>query len=54
MSGIVGMIAALIETWRRRARSRAELKSLDAWLLDDIGLSRDQALKEATKRPWQG
>lgn len=34
------------------ARTRHQLKSLDAHMLDDIGLTRSQALTEAKRPLW--
>jgi uncharacterized protein YjiS (DUF1127 family) len=47
---------ATIRDWvarRRRRRSLARLSELDDHLLDDIGLSRPEALREAAKWFWQ-
>lgn len=41
-----------IAEWRRRARSRRELADLDEMSLADIGVSRSQALYEASKPFW--
>ena len=38
--------------WRRRARSRNELRKLDEATLHDIGLSRCSAARETTKPFW--
>jgi len=42
--------------WIERSRQRrtlCELGELDDALLKDIGISRDQALREGAKRFWQ-
>lgn len=40
--------------WQRRARSRHELVNLSDSLLHDIGLSRCDAMSEASKPFWMG
>jgi uncharacterized protein YjiS (DUF1127 family) len=50
-------LAATIRQWIARGRERralAEMAELNDHLLEDIGLSRDEALREATKWFWQG
>jgi uncharacterized protein YjiS (DUF1127 family) len=42
-------MAAVIRSWRQRARSREELARLSDHMLKDIGLSRSDALREAAK-----
>ena len=49
---ITGQIFCLVQTWWKRAATRAELRNLDARLLDDVGLSRQQANEEADKSFW--
>ena len=46
---------ALATLWamHEKARQRRALASLDDGQLDDIGLSREEATAEATKRFWQ-
>ena len=39
--------------WAARSRQRRALQSLDERLLDDIGLTREQAQNEASKFFWQ-
>jgi len=49
--------AATMRKWIARARQRralAEIAELNDHLLKDIGLTRDQALREAGKWFWQG
>lgn len=53
MSGLVGALAAMVTHWLRRSRSRGHLAGLDARLLDDIGIDRAKARREAGKFPWQ-
>jgi len=47
-----GQIFTLVKTWQQRAASRAGLRHLDARLLDDVGLSRQQANEETNKSFW--
>ena len=42
-----------IEIWLNRRRGRQELSSLDDRLLDDIGISREDALWKARKPFWR-
>ena len=39
--------------WSERARQRRELANLTPRLLDDMGVSRDEALREAAKPFWR-
>lgn len=39
--------------WHWRARSRRDLAELEEYLLDDIGIARAQALREAAKPFWR-
>lgn len=39
--------------WSERARQRHQLGMLDAHQLRDIGISREQALAEASKPFWE-
>lgn len=43
----------LVETWRRRARERAEMTKLDHRALRDLGLSASQVQFEANKPFWR-
>ncbi len=45
-------VSCLVRTWCKRAKTRADLRNLDARLLDDVGLSRQQANEEADKSFW--
>ncbi len=49
---IVSVFAVLI-MWQQRAEMRFRLKHLDAALLDDVGLSREQIEVEAEKPFWE-
>ena len=46
-------LAATIELWRQRHRQRHQLSLLDDWQLDDIGINRSEALREARKPFWK-
>lgn len=48
--GLVGWLLSLLAIRRQRRR----LASLDAAMLRDIGLTRDDALREAGRAPWDG
>lgn len=39
--------------WQRRAEYRCKLETMDGRLLDDIGLTRAQAMAEARKPFWR-
>lgn len=53
-----GLAARLRSGWQKvlrvveRQRQRARLRVLDDHLLKDIGLTREQADREANKPPW--
>jgi uncharacterized protein YjiS (DUF1127 family) len=49
LSGLIATIAA----WIVRRRQRQALAQLDDHLLDDAGLSREQARREAVKPFWK-
>lgn len=46
-------VAQLVARWSHRASSRKALASLDAYMLKDIGLTREEALQEAEKPFWR-
>ncbi len=50
----IGRIGSAVLMWRRRSIQRSALANLDARMLNDIGLSREQAVEEAAKPFWQG
>ena len=45
-------VRALLSLWQQRSRQRKCLLRLDPHLLNDIGVSRAQALAEAAKPFW--
>ncbi len=45
--------AAVLGEWQRRRRDRGELARLDPRLLRDIGITRYDALQEASKPFWK-
>lgn len=45
-------LPALLRLWLQRARQRRRLATLDAHLLRDVGLTRQDALAEAGKPFW--
>ena len=54
--GIWGSVRALFETlcvWQQRTEMRARMARLDAKMLDDIGLTREQVMAEAKKPFWK-
>jgi len=46
-------IAAVFTIWFRRARTRRQLRALEAHRLADIGLSEAQRRREGVKWFWQ-
>jgi uncharacterized protein YjiS (DUF1127 family) len=49
----ISRVVATIRLWRRRVRSRQELRELNDHLLKDIGISRATADYEVAKRFWR-
>lgn len=47
-------VVVAIARWEANLRTRTRLKHLDDHLLDDIGVTRDLADKEAARPFWQG
>ena len=50
---VAGRVLATLREWRRRARDRAELASLDDRMLRDIGLTRSDAEFLSNKPFWR-
>jgi uncharacterized protein YjiS (DUF1127 family) len=46
-------VSAVIQDWAERSRQRRALGALDDHLLRDIGVSRQQALREAAQWFWR-
>ena len=52
VAGRVGRAVDLVLSWHERARQRRRLRSLDDYMLRDIGLSRADVEGEADKPFW--
>jgi uncharacterized protein YjiS (DUF1127 family) len=50
---LVARAFELVAIWRQRSRERRQLQSLDDHALSDLGLSRDQVMREIEKPFWQ-
>lgn len=50
---VAGFLFDLIATWLQRSRERQQLQTLDDRALGDLGLSRDQIMREIEKHFWQ-
>ncbi|MCZ7500773.1 DUF1127 domain-containing protein [Agrobacterium sp. ST15.13.015] len=46
---LIGGLIAGISSWQRKRQGRFALRELSDDLLDDIGVTRDEALREAAK-----
>lgn len=51
-SGLRDILTTIV-VWNNRAKQRAGLKNLDHHMLNDIGLTRDEADIEAAKPFWK-
>ena len=51
-SGAIVKVYDLCSTWSKRSSQRRALKNLDSRLLQDIGISHDQAIIEQNKPFW--
>ena len=49
----VRQMAQEVHAWIERSRQRRALQDLDDHLLNDVGLSRDEAKRECAKLFWQ-
>jgi len=47
-------VAVTVAKWSERRQSRLALADVDPNLLDDIGVSPDQARRESARPFWQG
>ena len=54
LAGTYTAFAQILETWRRRARERRELATLDQRTIQDLGLSTGEVQFEASKPFWRG
>jgi uncharacterized protein YjiS (DUF1127 family) len=54
LSAIALRIAVVLAKWSERRRTRLALRQLDDHLLQDVGLKRHVAYKEARRMFWQG
>jgi uncharacterized protein YjiS (DUF1127 family) len=53
LAGRIGRAVDLVLSWHERARQRRQLRSLDDYMLHDIGLSRADVEGEACKPFWR-
>ena len=53
LRGIIRGAVSTLRTWHQRARTRRQLLTLEDQLLADIGVSRADAVHEASKPFWQ-
>lgn len=54
LAGTFAALNQIFATWRRRARERRELASLDIHTIRDLGLAPSAILFEANKPFWRG
>lgn len=54
VSAAASRLFDLLLAWQTRTNDRRQLADMDSRLLADIGLSRADALKEASKPFWRG
>ena len=53
LAGTYTAFSQILATWRRRARERRELATLDARTIQDLGLSSAEIQFEANKPFWR-
>ena len=53
LAALAVAIALVVTKWSHRRRSRMNLSRLDPHLLNDIGITREQAQQEAARPFWQ-
>ena len=53
-SGQKAPVFALLKLWNRRFAERQAMKELEPHRLEDVGVSREQMLREANKPVWRG
>ena len=52
-SRVLASAVRTVRIWMARSRQRNELAELNNYLLDDIGVTREEALREAAKPFWR-
>lgn len=50
---LIRFLLHTLKCWHQRTRQRTALAALDNRLLDDVGISRDEATREIHKPFWQ-
>ena len=53
LSNIALAVAVVLAKWAERRRTRMALADLDAHLLRDVGLTHDEAFREARRAFWR-
>jgi uncharacterized protein YjiS (DUF1127 family) len=53
LAGTFTAFSRVLATWRRRAKERRELSTMDARTLRDLGLSASEVNFEANKAFWR-
>ena len=53
LAGTYTAFSHILATWRRRARERRELATLDARTIHDLGLTTSEIQFEASKPFWR-
>lgn len=51
--GLLDRLVAVMRTWQQRTIQRIDLSELDDHLISDIGLTRGQVAREASKPFWR-
>ncbi len=52
LSSTIASVVATTRVWQVRAEQRKHLASLDSRLLEDMGMSREEAVREGNKSFW--
>jgi uncharacterized protein YjiS (DUF1127 family) len=52
-SNLATRLFLIINTWRQRSRTRAQLTNLSSHFLNDIGVSRSDVMIESNKQFWE-
>jgi len=53
VTNIAKNVLNTLRTWRERAQQRRQLLTLDNRMLQDIGISRSEAIYESNKSVWE-